>query len=43
MKNLFKVTPGFAPDYSGVCSVLYELGGLCVMIDLETAWSIVFM
>ena len=33
MKNLFKVTPGFAPDYSGVCSVLYELGGLCVMID----------
>ena len=33
MKNLFKVTPGFALEYSGVCSVLYELGGLCVMID----------
>lgn len=33
MQHLFKVTPGFSPDYSGVCSVLYELEGLCVALD----------
>lgn len=33
MKGLYKVLPPFAPDYSGVCSVLFELGGLVVIHD----------
>ena len=33
MERLFKVLPPFAPDYSGVCSVLFELGGLAIIID----------
>ncbi len=33
MKGLYKVLPPFAPDYSGVCSVLFELGGLAVVHD----------
>ncbi len=33
MKGLFKVLPPFAPDYSGVCSVLYNLGGMVVVHD----------
>lgn len=33
MKGLFKSLPPFAPDYSGVCSVLFELGGLAVILD----------
>ncbi|MEA1961469.1 MAG: nitrogenase component 1 [Bacillota bacterium] len=33
MKDLFKVLPPFAPDYSGVCSVLFELGGIVVVHD----------
>lgn len=33
MKNLFKALPNFSPDYSGVCSALFELGGLCVIVD----------
>lgn len=33
MKGLFKWLPPFAPDYSGVCSVLFELGGIAVIHD----------
>ncbi|MGD8400918.1 MAG: nitrogenase component 1 [Bacillota bacterium] len=33
MKNLFRFLPPFAPDYSGVCSALFELGGLLIIID----------
>ncbi len=33
MKGLYKVLPPFAPDYSGVCSVLFELGGLVIVHD----------
>jgi nitrogenase molybdenum-cofactor synthesis protein NifE len=33
MKNLFRFLPPFAPDYSGVCSALFELGGLMIIID----------
>lgn len=33
MKKLWIDLPAFAPDYSGVCSALYELGGLCVIHD----------
>ncbi len=33
MKRLFKKLPPFAPDYSGVCSALFELGGLAVILD----------
>lgn len=33
MKDLFKILPPFAPDYSGVCSVLFELGGIVVVHD----------
>lgn len=33
MKGLYKVLPPFAPDYSGVCSVLFELGGIVVIHD----------
>ncbi|MGD9116553.1 MAG: nitrogenase component 1 [Dehalococcoidia bacterium] len=33
MKGLYKVLPPFAPDYSGVCSVLFELGGITVIHD----------
>lgn len=33
MKGLFKVLPPFAPDYSGVCSTLFELGGIAVIYD----------
>lgn len=31
MKDLYKVLPPFASDYSGVCSVLLEIGGILVM------------
>lgn len=31
MKNLYKILPPFAPDYSGVCSVLFELGGIIII------------
>lgn len=33
MKGLYKVLPPFTPDYSGVCSVLFELGGIMVIHD----------
>ncbi len=33
VKGLYKKLPPFAPDYSGVCSVLFELGGLVVVHD----------
>jgi nitrogenase molybdenum-iron protein alpha/beta subunit len=33
MEGLFKWLPPFAPDYSGVCSVLFELGGITVIHD----------
>ena len=33
MKGLYKVLPPFSPDYSGVCSVLFELGGIVVIHD----------
>lgn len=33
MEGLFKILPPFAPDYSGVCSVLFELGGILVVHD----------
>lgn len=33
MEKLLIYLPPFAPDYSGVCSALYELGGLCVIHD----------
>ena len=33
MKRLFKFLPPFAPDYSGVCSALFELGGISVILD----------
>lgn len=33
MKGLYKVLPPFASDYSGVCSTLFELGGLVVILD----------
>lgn len=33
MKKLWIDLPAFAPDYSGVCSALYELGGVSVIHD----------
>ena len=33
MKGLYKTLPPFSPDYSGVCSTLFELGGLVVVLD----------
>lgn len=33
MDNLYKILPPFAADYSGVCSVLFELGGILVVHD----------
>jgi nitrogenase molybdenum-cofactor synthesis protein NifE len=33
MEALYKVLPPFAPDYSGVCSALFELGGILVVHD----------
>lgn len=33
MKQLFKVLPPFAPDYSGVCSVLFSLNGMIIVHD----------
>lgn len=33
MKGLWKYIPPFAPDQSGACSVLCELGGLIIIID----------
>jgi nitrogenase molybdenum-iron protein alpha/beta subunit len=33
MKGLYKVLPPFAADYSGACSVLFELGGISVIQD----------
>lgn len=33
MKGLRKYIPPFAPDQSGACSVLYELGGILVICD----------
>lgn len=33
MKGLFKVLPPFPVDYSGVCSVLFDLGGIVVIQD----------
>ncbi len=33
MKGLLKILPPFAPDYSGICSVLFELDGLVVIQD----------
>ncbi|MCT4566451.1 MAG: nitrogenase component 1 [Maledivibacter sp.] len=33
MKGLYKTLPPFAPDYSGVCSVLFEMGGILVIHD----------
>lgn len=33
MKRLFRYLPPFAGDYSGVCSALYELGGMICIHD----------
>ena len=33
MKGLFTVLPPFTPDYSGVCSALFELDGIAVIYD----------
>jgi nitrogenase molybdenum-cofactor synthesis protein NifE len=33
MEGLYKSLPSFAPDYSGVCSALFELGGILVVHD----------
>ncbi len=33
MKGLLKILPPFSPDYSGVCSALFELDGLVVIQD----------
>ncbi len=33
MERLYKALPPFAPDYSGVCSVLFELGGVSIILD----------
>ena len=33
MEGLFTVLPPFTPDYSGVCSALFELGGIAVIYD----------
>ena len=33
MKGLYKTLVPFAPDYSGVCSVLFEIGGIVVIHD----------
>ena len=33
MKGLYKILSPFSPDYSGVCSALFELGGIAVVID----------
>lgn len=33
MKNVWMYLPPFAPDYSGVCSALFELNGLLVIHD----------
>lgn len=39
MKQLFKILPPFAPDYSGVCSALFELGGMSVILDASGCTS----
>ncbi len=33
MEELWITLPAYAPDYSGVCSAMFELGGLCVIHD----------
>ncbi len=33
MKKLWLTLPAFSPDYSGVCSAMFELNGLCVIHD----------
>ena len=33
MRRLYRYLPPFAGDYSGVCSVLYELGGMICIHD----------
>lgn len=33
MKNLYQILPAFAPDYSGVSSILFEMDILTVFID----------
>jgi Nitrogenase molybdenum-iron protein, alpha and beta chains len=33
MKKLLRLLPPFAPDYSGACSALFELGGMLVIND----------
>lgn len=33
MENLWITLPALAPDYSGVCSAMFDLGGICVIHD----------
>ena len=33
MRKLWITLPALAPDYSGVCSAMFELGGLSVIHD----------
>lgn len=33
MKNLWISLPAYAPDYSGICSALFDLGGISVLHD----------
>ena len=33
MKNLWISLPAYAPDYSGICSALFDLGGISVIHD----------
>ncbi|PID57625.1 hypothetical protein CSB45_07315 [candidate division KSB3 bacterium] len=34
MRGLFHILPPFAPDYSGVCSTIFDLDGLAVIYDV---------
>ena len=33
MKNLWISLPAYAPDYSGICSAFFDLGGISVIHD----------
>jgi nitrogenase molybdenum-iron protein alpha/beta subunit len=33
MEQLWITLPALAPDYSGVCSAMFDLGGICVIHD----------
>ena len=43
MRGFYSILPTLSPDFSGVCSTLFELGGILAIHDAGGHMSAVFL